>query len=156
MSCNCKKDQNPDQPAVTQAVAGDWVYQTQREEKIRPTDQCVSCAQKHFDEAFIAFSECGYEEANRRFVRGSLRAVVLHTFREWPEIGKLARECALLVQEARDKEAAEKMELLGSIIDAEFYKANPEVKERLDKLKEQKNHDNSYSNPFGTRELQEQ
>lgn len=156
MSCNCKKT-NPDQTQETsKAVADGWAYKQQKEEKTKPTEQCIACGQKHFDEAYIAFNECGYTEANRRFVRGSLRAVVLHTFREWPEIGKLARECALLVQEARDKEAAEKMELLGSIIDAEFYKANPEVKERLDKLKEQKNHDNSSSNPFGTRELQEQ
>lgn len=145
MGCNCKKN-NKETQTETRAIPDDWKYQTQSEEKIKPTDQCIACAQKHFDEAWIAFNECGYEDANRRFVRGSLRAVVLHTFRDWKEIGRLARECALLVQSAEDDKAATKMELLGGMIDKEFYKANPEIKARLEALKEK--HDNTSSNTF--------
>ena len=140
MGCNCKKN-NAETGEIKphEAVSDGWVYKQTREEKIKPTEQCIACAQKHFDEAWIAFNECGYEDANRRFVRGSLRAVVLHTFREWKEIGRLARECALLVQSAEDDKAVSKMELLGGMIDKEFYKANPEALQRLNTLKERAN-----------------
>jgi len=147
MGCNCKKN-NAETSEIKphEAVSDGWAYKQTKEEKIKPTEQCIACAQKHFDEAWIAFNECGYEEANRRFVRGSLRAVVLHTFRDWKDIGRLARECALLVQEGKDEEAFPKMELLGGMIDKEFYKANPEIKARLEALKEK--HDNTSSNTF--------
>lgn len=149
MGCNCKKN-NQETQTETRAIADGWKYQTQSEEKIKPTDQCIACAQKHYDEAWIAFNECGYEDANRRFVRGSLRAVVLHTFRDWKEIGRLARECALLVQEGKDEEAVSKMELLGGMIDCEFYKVNPQIKERIEK--EKAKHGNPDSDTVGAGE----
>lgn len=114
-----------------------------------PTDQCIACAQKHYDEAWIAMNECGYSDANRRFVRGSLRAVVLHTYREWKEIGRLARECALLLQEGRDDEAHPLMERLGGMIDDEFYKVNPDARERIDELERRSN---GHSDTVGQRE----
>lgn len=146
MACACKKENNEVKTAETK-YATISTPTSDGKTVVKPTDQCIACAQKHFDEAWIAFNECGYEDANRRFVRGSLRAVVLHTFRDWKEIGRLARECALLVQEGRDSEAVAKMELLGSKIDVEFYKANPEALQRLNILKEKANESNPTALP---------
>lgn len=104
---------------------------SESEAAITPATQCISCAQKHYDQAWAAFNEAGYAEADRRFLRGELRAVVLHVFREWPEIAQTAREAALLVQEGRDNEAVPMMDKLGNMIDREFFRANPEVRDRL-------------------------
>ena len=141
MACSCKKNQNPDQP-VKQTVADNWKYQAQREEKVKPTDQCLICTYKHYCEAYCQLTEFGYLDVNRRLVIGNLRAIVLHTFKDWKEIAKLARECSLLVEEVRDDEALEKMETLGGMINSEYYKANPECLERLNKLKEKANESN--------------
>lgn len=111
---------------------------------VNPTDQCLECCVKHMDEAWCAFNEYSYTEANRRFIRGSLRAIVLHSFREWEPIAKLARECALLIQHGKDKEAVPKMEELCGKIDAEYYKANAEVVRRIEQLAKEKNDE---SNP---------
>ena len=136
MGCGCKK--NGENNTIQKSWNGQSGYVlVKKGSKTKPTDTCIACAQKHYDEAWIAFNECDYADENRRFIRGSLRAVVLHTYKEWQEIGHLARECALLIQEAKDREAIPKMEKLGEMIDAEFYKVNPEVKERLDTLKKE-------------------
>ena len=129
MACGCRKKDNSDsgRPARETTVvvppAG-----------ILPTEQCIACAQKHFDEAWTAWVEFGYRAVNRRFVRGNLRSVVLHTYKAWPETAKLARECALLVQEYRDDEATGKMETLGDMIDGCFLDENPEIKRRKELL----------------------
>lgn len=137
MACNCKKNQEQHTNAELQKSDNSLnVYKQQKEEKIKPTDQCISCTYKHYCEAWCQLTEYGYLNTNRRLVIGNLRAIVLHTFKEWKEIAKLARECSLLVEEVRDDKALEKMELLGGMIDMEFYKANPEIKARLDALKE--------------------
>lgn len=120
----------------------DWKYQAQKEEKVKPTDQCLACCQKHFAEAYCQLTEFGYIDENRTLAQGNLRQIVLHSFRDWKEIAKLARECALLVQEVRDEEALEKMKALGAMIDKAFYEANPEAKKRLDELKEKHNGQN--------------
>ena len=104
------------------------------EDRILPTTQCIACCQKHADEAWCLLHEYGYSNENRRFIRGNLRAIVLHSFKEWKGIADLARQCALLVQEAKDDEALEKMAMLCGMIDEEFYHVNPEVKERLEAL----------------------
>ncbi len=104
------------------------------EDRIIPTTQCIACCQKHMDEAWCLFNEYGYSDDNRRFIRGNLRAIVLHSFKEWKDIAAQARKCALLVQEAKDDEAFDEMRKLCEMIDEEFYKVNPEVRERLDKL----------------------
>jgi len=106
--------------------------------KTLPTDQCIACCQKHMDEAWCMFHEYGYSLENRRFIRGNLRAIVLHSYKEWTGIATLARECALLVQEAEDDKAEEKMRELCELIDEEFYRVNPEVKERLEALEREK------------------
>jgi len=80
-----------------------------------PTEQCLECAQKHFDESWCLFLEYGYGRENMRLVRGNLRAIVLHTYKSWPTIASLARECALLMQ--RKESAEDKMRSLGDMID---------------------------------------
>lgn len=124
MACACSQ-RNPS--AKTEAE----IPQNKSGADILPTTQCIACAQKHLDEAWCAFRERGYARENRRHVRGSLRAVVLHTFREWPAIADLARECALLVQEARDAEAEAPLERLCEMVDEAFEEANPDVRRRL-------------------------
>ena len=146
MACSCKKNQNPEQP-VKQTVADNWKYQPQKEERIKPTDQCIACAQKHFCEAYCQLTEFGYLDENRTLAQGNLRQIVLHTFKDWKEIAKLARETALLVQSVEDEKALEKMRILGGMIDAEFYKANPEALQRLNTLKERANEQHTTALP---------
>ncbi len=140
MACNCKKNTNPEQTRTASNVVTDnWKYQPQKEEKVKPTDQCIACASKHFAEAYCLLTEFGYIDENRTLAQGNLRQIVLHTFKDWQNIAKLARECALLVQSVEDEKALEKMRTLGSMIDKAFYEANPEAKARLDELKEKHN-----------------
>lgn len=134
MSCNCKKNQDQQQESHV-PVADNWKYNPQKEERIKPTDSCIACCQKHFAEAFCQLTEFGYLDENRTLAQGNLRQIVLHSFRDWKDIAKLARECALLVQEVRDEEALDKMKTLGAMIDNAFYEANPDARKRLNDLK---------------------
>lgn len=81
-----------------------------------PTTQCIHCAQKHFDEAWIVFWEHGYQRENLRFLRGSLRAIVLHTTQAYADIADLSRRCAIAVQ-GSSPEAETLMRQLGDMID---------------------------------------
>lgn len=117
MACSCNKDR------TKTADSG-----------INPMTQCIVCAQKHLDEAWECFHEYKYTDANRRHIRGSLRAVVSHTYKDWPNVADLARSVALLIQEAKDQEAELKMEELCTLVDSLFLEANPEVASRLDAL----------------------
>lgn len=140
MSCGCTKnnrtvrnEQTPMQIAVNEVLV-------KTKKDVSPTEPCLECVYKHFSEAWVCFNEYTYENANRRFICGSLRAVVLHSFKNWEDIAKLARECALLIQHGKDKEAAPKMEELGSIIDKIYLDANPDIVNRIEALKlEQQN-----------------
>ena len=137
MACSCRERKEVHRKIVdgeAPLALNEKVVQNAQAERISPTEQCIACAQKHMDEAYVLFTEFGYGNENRRLVRGNLRAIVLHTFREWKEIANLARECALLVQEARDEEALGKMQGLCGMIDGEFYKVNPDVKKRMESL----------------------
>lgn len=142
MSCGCTKNNRTvvttNNPSAQPVKTGEVLVKAKKE--VSPTDQCLECCVKHMDEAWCAFNEYSYTEANRRFIRGSLRAIVLHSFRDWEPIAKLARECALLIQHGKDKEAAPKMEELGSIIDKIYLDANPDIVNRIEALKlEQQN-----------------
>lgn len=135
MSCGCKKNQDRQETKAEASVATDtWEYR--RPSRTRPLDQCLFCAQKHADEAMCCMNEFMYEQENRSFVHGSIRSVVNHTFKEWPDIAKVARESALLWQEARFKEAQDKLKAASVLIDAELLKANPEIQARIDAAKE--------------------
>ena len=103
-----------------------------------PLDQCLFCAQKHADEALVAMNEFMYRTENRSFVHGSLRAVVNHTFKTWPGIATKAREAALLWQEARFKEAQEKLEVVIKDIDDALLSENPEIQERIKEMEDAK------------------
>jgi hypothetical protein len=141
MSCGCTKNNRTvvttSNPSAQPVKTGEVLVKAHKD--VSPTDQCLECCVKHMDEAWCAFNEYSYTEANRRFIRGSLRAIVLHSFREWEPIAKLARECALLIQHGKDKEAVPKMEELCGKIDAEYYKANAEVVRRIEQLAKEKN-----------------
>jgi len=134
MACACKKENNEVKTAETK-YATISMPTSDGKTVVKPTDQCIACTYKHYCEAWCQLTEYGYLNTNRRFVIGNLRAIVLHTFKEWKEIAKLARECSLLVEEVRDKEALDRMEMLGDMIEQTYYKVNPEAKARLEALK---------------------
>jgi len=144
MACGCtarkevhRKDADYDKDAVLSAPVVVVADARSDEDRILPTTQCIACCQKHMDEAWCLFNEYGYSDENRRFIRGNLRAIVLHSYKEWKDIATQARKCALLVQEAKDDEALDEMRKLCEMIDGEFYNVNPEVKERIDALKKE-------------------
>ena len=130
MACGCRKR---DGEAATEMAESPAVEQTSKS-SIVPTTQCIACAQKHADEAWECFHEYGYSRENRRHIRGALRAIVLHTFKEWPQIAKLARKAALEVQEADDAAAEASIDELCGMIDDAFYAVNPDVARRLAEL----------------------
>lgn len=135
MACGCKKS-TASQEAKAEAAVAENTWHYNRPSTTRPLDQCLFCAQKHADEALCCMNEFMYEQENRSFVHGSIRSVVNHTFKDWPHIARVARESALLWQEARFKEAQEKLKEAASRIDAELLLANPEIKARIDAAKE--------------------
>lgn len=120
MACGCRKT-STNEKAITSA-----------DKKTGPLDQCLFCAQKHADEALCCMNEFMYALENRSFVHGSIRSVVNHTFKSWPEIAMVAREAALLWQEARHKEAQAKLVEAIKLIDALILSGNPEIKARLE------------------------
>lgn len=143
MACGCNKNNRTvtttNNPQTTYNI-GEVLVKAHKD--VNPTDQCLECCVKHMDEAWCAFNEYSYTEANRRFIRGSLRAIVLHSFRDWEPIAKLARECALLIQHGRDKEAVPKMELLCGMIDKAYFDANPSIRQRIEQLEKEHNGQN--------------
>ena len=131
MACGCQKHQAAPMAANTSdATQSAWEYK--RPATTRPLDQCLFCAQKHVDEALAAMNEFMYEQENRSFVHGAIRSAVNHTFKEWPSIAKIARESALLWQQARFAEAQDKLREAAAQIDAQLLADNPEIKARLD------------------------
>lgn len=131
MACSCQKHQAAPAAAKSRdATQSAWEYK--RPATTRPLDQCLFCAQKHADEALAAMNEFMYEQENRSFVHGAIRAVVNHTFKEWPGLAAVARDAALLWQEARFAEAQAKLREASKLIDLELLKANPEIQARLD------------------------
>ena len=131
MACGCQKHQAaPAAAKASDATQSAWEYK--RPSTTRPLDQCLFCAQKHADEALAAMTEFMYEQENRSFVHGAIRSVVNHTFKEWPGLAAVARDAALLWQEARFAEAQAKLREASKLIDLELLKANPEIQARLD------------------------
>ena len=149
MSCGCTKNNRTvvttSNPSAQPVKTGEVIVKAKKD--VSPTDQCLECCVKHMDEAWCAFNEYSYTEANRRFIRGSLRAIVLHSFRDWEPIAKLARECALLIQHGRDKEAVPKMEELCGMIDKAYFEANPSIRQRIEQLEKEHNGQDTPSNP---------
>lgn len=136
MACGCNKNNRTvsmtSNPSVNPAV-GEVLVKAHKD--VSPTEQCRECIMKHYTEAYCLATEYTYLDANRRLVIGNLRAIVLHSFKEWVNIANLARECALLVQHVEDRKALEKMDELGRIIE-EMYYSDPVLKQRLEELKE--------------------
>ena len=104
---------------------------TPGDKKGGPLEQCLFCAQKHADEALVTMNEFMYEQENRSFVHGSLRAIVNHTFKNWRDIAAKAREAALLWQEAKFLEAHYVLDEVIAMLDKEIRRVNPEIDERI-------------------------
>lgn len=134
MACRCKHKSGASDAMETQATATMAPSKSQAAgaNRTRPLDQCLFCAQKHADEALCCMNEFMYEQENRSFVHGSIRSVVNHTFKDWPQIAMVARESALLWQQAKFKEAQDKLKEAAAQIDAQLLADNHEIKARLD------------------------
>ena len=104
MSCTCNAHENQRQPG--------------------PLDQCLLCALKHWDAAFNAYNEFRYERRNRNWVRSNVKAIISHTYRQWPAIADIARDLWHVIAERRDGQAsaADKLEALGDAIQNELEK----------------------------------
>ena len=142
MGCGCTKKRNRDwkqevteDDSFAKAVAINQAI-VDEQDRIKPMEQCLRCAYKHYSEALCLFTEYSYENENRMMICGNLRALVKHTYKEWKEVASLARECALLIEEARDSEAWDRMRTLADVLAKAYFEVFPEVKERLDSLKE--------------------
>lgn len=122
MGCNCGKTKMT--TVTTENKAQPTPVITEPEKKVLPTEQCIACAQKHMDEAYMLFMEYGYSRENARLCRGNIRAIVLHTYKDFPDIAKLARECALKLQNGTD--ATKAMKNLCNMIDDAYDKKNKE------------------------------
>lgn len=135
MACGCNKNNRTvtttTNPQTTYNIGEVMVKQ---KKDVPPTEQCRECIMKHYTEAYCLATEYTYLDANRKLVIGNLRAIVLHSFKEWKNIADLARKCALLYQHVQDSKALEKMELLGRIVE-EMYYSDPILKQRLEDLK---------------------
>lgn len=131
MACGCTKRNG--EKALEETIESPSAVQTAGS-SIVPTTQCIACAQKHIDEAWECFHEYGYSRENRRHIRGALRAIVLHTYKEWPQIAKLARKAALEVQEANDTAAEASIDELCGMIDDAFDLVNPEIVQKIEGL----------------------
>ena len=128
MSCACHKTSRNAVDAKKQAKPA-FASTTQ------PTDQCAACAQKHLDQAVSAYFEYSYEAVNRSFIRAQLRAVVNHTYRDWPFIADRARKLALTLQQYRDSRATDdEMRSIQQDMDKVFLKEYPEAAERRQQL----------------------
>ena len=145
MSCGCKNNRTVKDGEQRQMGVPVAEVLVKAHKDVAPTEQCLECVWKHFSEAWVCFNEYTYTNANRRFICGSLRAIVLHSFKSWENIAKLARETALLIQHGKDKEAFPKMDELGTIIDETYFQANPEIVNRIEALKME--HQNDQANP---------
>jgi len=102
MGCGCSRKNNEIQEIKAEQANTE---PSAPEMKTLPTEQCIHCACKHMDEAYMLFLEYGYSRENARLCRGNLRAIVLHTYKQWPEIASLARECSVGLQNGDDVEA---------------------------------------------------
>lgn len=118
MGCGCRQ-------VIMEASGGDGKAKTTRNS---PVEQCIFCAQKHADEAFTLMHEYSYSVENRSYIHGSIRAVILHTFRKYPEIAALARKCALLWQGGRTEDAKTALKDVLSRIDETIFSENPELR----------------------------
>lgn len=130
MTCPCHSGTAASLPSQTATAAP---VATAR--RPTPITQCLACAQKHLDDAWLAYNEHTYQLTNFRWIRANLRAVVSHTFRAWPDIADLARDLALDIQEfVVSQETFERFDALAKAIDERFLAEYPEAAARLEKL----------------------
>lgn len=103
----------------------------EKSKRSTPMSQCIFCAQKHCDEAYVAMNEYTYNAENRSFIHGSLRAVVNHTFKAWPSIASIARDAAMHWQIADTQKARDIIVQLIKAIDGEIRRQNPDIADRI-------------------------
>ena len=137
MGCGCRKGSVMANPGAATTEAGRKALQAPaqtpvQERRPKPLEQCLFCAQKHADEALVAMNEFTYDLENRSFIHGSLRSVVNHTFKAWPDIAYKARDAAIKWQEARFDEARKSLDDVIRMIDETILVENPDIKERIE------------------------
>ena len=121
MACGCQKGK---------AAGGGPVLTVKAEGGKTPTDQCIFCAGKHLAEAWGCYYEFGYRSDDLRQIQSALRLMVLHCYKAWPQLGKLARDCAVLIQRADFNAFEKSLDQLCRLYDQIFAEVEPEVEER--------------------------
>ena len=105
--------------------------------KTAPYDQCTTCAKKHIVKAWNLFNEFTYTDDNRDVISGQLRNAADHLMYDHRDAALKARDLAVIIEEARDKEITnEWQDLLASVRQA-YYADHSEVAERLEQLREE-------------------
>ena len=127
MGCGCQnhsKGQQAQNPPAFEAV-----------ERTRPLDQCIACTQKHICDAWAAYNEYTYENANRAHIMGQLQLAVHHSFRRWREIADMARDISHLVQQGNDFAICGRWDTLLEAVALAYQEEHPDMAARLEQLR---------------------
>lgn len=110
----------------------------QRVNTTKPEDQCTACARKHIKDAWTAWGEFTYQELNRDYVSGQIRAAINHLKYDHADFAMQLRDLAMVIQENKEpntKYVKTQLDRFLFISRNLFYKDNPEIPQRLQVLK---------------------
>jgi len=100
----------------------------------KPDDQCVFCARKHIKNAWTAWGEFCYEDLNRDYCSGQLRAAADHMKFDHYDLAIRCRDLAVMIEEVGDTSIlAVKTQLDRILEDVRnlVYKEHPDIPRRL-------------------------
>ena len=103
----------------------------------KPDDQCTACARKHVRNAWTAWGEFCYEDTNRDYVSGQLRAAADHLKYDHRPEALHCRDLAALIEDVRDASPSVVSEQLCVLLDKVrelFYNDHPQSRQRLFEL----------------------
>ena len=107
------------------------------ERRVRPDDQCTTCAYKHIRLAVGAWGEFTYEIDNREYVATQLRLTIEHLKRDHIPTAIKCRDLAIIIEEARDPDTGAVVntlrELTAEIRDL-YLADHPDIPARLSTL----------------------
>ncbi len=99
MTCMChKKDGNPT-------------------ELIYPDDQCISCCEKHFSQAWDWMRESGYIPVNRQKIIGALASAQAHCWQNHYEFAVKLRDLRHLIQNREENKITLEWEHMAKELD---------------------------------------
>lgn len=105
--------------------------------KTAPYDQCTTCAKKHVVKAWNLFNEFTYTDDNRDVISGQLRNAADHLMYDHKGIALKARDLAVIIEEAKDKELTNEWPDLLSAVRQVYYADHSDVADRLGQLEDE-------------------